>query len=155
MADVRLEPMTEERYRAYRREATDFYARSIAASGVPEEQAAHEAERSTGKLLPEGLRTPGHHLLVAFDGDDEVGHVWLQVTDERSGRHAHIFDFGVREALRRRGYGRSIMRATERWCRADGVTDIGLHVFAHNPGARHLYEQMGFTETGRNMNKRL
>jgi GNAT superfamily N-acetyltransferase len=155
MADVRLEPMTEKRYETYRQEATDFYAQSIEGSGVTHDDAVREAEESTDKLLPEGVRTPGHHLFVALDGDEEIGHIWLNVTDKARGRRAYVYDVGVRAEVRRRGYGRLIMQQAELWCRDNGVTEIGLHVYAHNPGARSLYEQLGFAETGRHMDKKL
>jgi GNAT superfamily N-acetyltransferase len=152
---MRLEPMTEARFPAYSREQTDFYARSIQRGGVPRDEAIREAEESTARLLPQGLRTPGHHLFVALDGDEEVGHIWLKVSDKAGVRRAFVYDVGVREDLRRQGYGRTTMQLAEQWCRDHGVTELGLHVFAYNVGARTLYEQLGFAETGRTMNKKL
>ncbi|WP_125806804.1 N-acetyltransferase [Actinoplanes sp. ATCC 53533] len=61
----------------------------------------------------------------------------------------------ARSDVRRRGYGRAIMLAAERWCHDNALRSIGLRVFAHNTGARALYEQLGFTETSRNMTKDL
>jgi len=81
--------------------------------------------------------------------------LWLRIKPGSAGSHAFGFDFLVREDVRRRGYGRAIMAAAEQKCRELGVVSIGLHVFGHNPGARSLYEQMGFAITGYNMRKKL
>jgi ribosomal protein S18 acetylase RimI-like enzyme/ketosteroid isomerase-like protein len=148
---MRLEPMTEARYRTYYQEQLDSYADSIEKSGVPRDEAVRRAADDTARLLTEGLQSPGHHLLVAWNGDEEIGHIWIKLT----GKRAYVYDFGVPEHLRRRGYGRSTMELAEQWCRDQGADEIGLHVFAYNVGARSLYEQLGFEETGRLMNKKL
>jgi ribosomal protein S18 acetylase RimI-like enzyme len=113
----------------------------------------------SAKLLPDGRLTPGHHFFVALErndesddeSDDEVGQIWLKLTGER----AFAFHIGVRESFRRQGYGRAAMRLAEQWCRDRGITEIGLYVYAHNPGARTLYEELGFEETGRHLRKKL
>ncbi|SDT80078.1 GNAT family N-acetyltransferase [Actinoplanes derwentensis] len=84
-------------------------------------------------------------------GDRRVGFLWVKVTDNA----AFIYNIAVEPDVRRSGYGRAIMLAAERWCRDNALTRIGLHVFAHNTGARALYEQLGFLETGRNLAKNL
>jgi len=155
MDDVRLAPMTETQYRAYREYADESYARSIAETGMVWEDAVQQSAKTFAELLPDGLATPGHHLWQAYDGDDEIGVLWLRIKPGSAGSHAFGFDFLVREDVRRRGYGRAIMAAAEQKCRELGVVSIGLHVFGHNPGARSLYEQMGFAITGYNMRKKL
>ncbi|WP_430781569.1 GNAT family N-acetyltransferase [Actinoplanes sp. G11-F43] len=151
MTNVRLEPMTAEQYQAWRAAAEAHYTRSLTASGQPAEAAARNSATTYTRLLPDGQKTPDHHFWYAYDGDRRVGFLWLTVTDDA----AFVHNIAVEAELRRRGYGRAIMRAGERWCRDNGLTRIGLHVFAHNTGARALYEQLGFTETGRNLAKAL
>jgi ribosomal protein S18 acetylase RimI-like enzyme len=149
MAEVRLEPMTEDQYGPWRAEAEAHYARSVTATGQPAEAATRSAADTYQRLLPEGLATPGNHLWYAFDGERRVGFLWVTVTRQT----AFVHNVAVEEDVRRQGYGRAIMLAAERWCRANALTRIGLHVFAHNTGARALYEQLGFAETGRNLAK--
>jgi GNAT superfamily N-acetyltransferase len=151
MAHVRLEPMTEEQYRPWRAEAEAHYAHSSAASGRSAEAAARDAADTYARLLPEERATPDHHFWYAYDGERRVGFLWVKVTRET----AFVYNVAVEDDLRRRGYGRAIMLAAERWCYAHELTRIGLHVFAHNSGARALYEQLGYAETGRNMAKDL
>ena len=151
MTDVRLEPMTEEQYRPWRAEAEAHYARSVATSGESAQDAARRAADTYAQLLPDEFATSGNHFWYAYDGDRRVGFLWIKVTREA----AFVHNVAVEPDLRRRGYGRAIMLAAERWCRENALTRIGLHVFAHNTGARALYEQLGFAETGRNMAKDL
>ncbi|MET8153960.1 GNAT family N-acetyltransferase [Actinoplanes sp. NPDC049668] len=151
MADVRLEPMTEEQYKPWRVETEGEYARSVAASGQSAREAARIAADTYAQLLPGEYDTPDHHFWYAYDGGQRVGFLWIKVTRDA----AFVYNVAVEPGLRRRGHGRAIMLAAERWCHDNGLTRIGLHVFAHNTGARALYERLGFAETGRNMAKDL
>lgn len=153
---VRLEPMTEEQYQAYRATASDDYARNIAASGaMPLPEAQQKAADDFARLLPDGLATPGNHLWTAYDGADEVGSLWLKLEQKSDGLHAFGADFAVHAPLRRRGYGRAMIELALAKCRQLGVVSVGLNVFGFNSGARRLYEQMGFEVTSIQMHKRL
>jgi GNAT superfamily N-acetyltransferase len=148
--------MTREQYAAYRAVAEEDYARNIAASGsMPDAEARQKAVDDFGRLLPDGLATPDHHFFTGYDGDQEVGMLWLHIEEKSDGLHAFGYDFSVREDLRRSGYGRAMMVAAEELCRERGVLSVGLHVFGFNAGARSLYEQMGFEVTSVQMRKRL
>jgi len=151
MVEVRLEPMTEEQFGPWRAAAEAHFAQSVTRSGAPPEAAAAEAAETYASLLPDGAGTAGHHLWYAFDGDRRVGFLWLKLTRAT----AFVYNIAVEEDQRRKGYGRAIMAAGERWSRDHGAATIGLHVFSHNHGARALYEQLGYTETGRRMAKTL
>lgn len=151
MVEVRLEPMTEEQFGPWKADAEAHYAQSVTRSGVPAEAAAAEAAETFAGLLPDGAGTAGHHFWYACDGDRRVGFLWLNLT----GTGAFVYDIAVEQDQRRKGYGRAIMEAAEHWSRANGAATIGLHVFAHNHGARSLYEQLGYVETGRRMSKDL
>ena len=156
MTDVRLEPMTEEQYRAYREFADEDYARNIAESGAMSySDAVEKSAEDFGRLLPKGLATPDHYFWTAYDGPTEVGVLWLRIEEKADGLQAFGFDFRVVPELRRHGYGRAMMVAAEQICRERGVVSIGLHVFGFNTGARSLYEQMGFEVTSIQMKKRL
>ncbi|GAA1797661.1 hypothetical protein GCM10009835_14750 [Planosporangium flavigriseum] len=153
---MQLKPMTAARYQAYRLAAEVDYAHNIAASGAtPESEAREKAREDFGRLLAEGLDTPGHHLWVAYDGEEEVGVLWLHVEQRSDGLHAFGYDFSVRRDVRRHGYGRAIVVAAEQVCREMGVVSVGLSVFGFNLGARSLYEQMGFEISAIQMRKRL
>ena len=51
------------------------------------------------------------------------------------------------EVMRRKGYGAGLMNAAAAWSRDHGHPAIGLNVFAHNQGARALYDRLGYRVT--------
>jgi ribosomal protein S18 acetylase RimI-like enzyme len=96
------------------------------------------------RLLPEGASSPGQLLFSGVDEDGTVvGYIWLALpTDDRGS--AWVYDVQVDEPFRRRGHGRALMLAAEEVLRSRGVGVLGLNVFGHNPGARQLYESLGY-----------
>lgn len=62
---------------------------------------------------------------------------------------AGLFEIAVRDGLRNKGYGRSIVRAALRWAAAQGATTGWLQVEAANTAANGLYGRMGFEEVYR------
>ncbi|MFF5174774.1 GNAT family N-acetyltransferase [Micromonospora sp. NPDC000089] len=156
MSTLRLVPMTEQQYQRYRESAEADYAQNLTDSGsMPPAEARDKAREDYQRLLPDGLASEGHQLWTAYDGDDEVGMVWLHFEEKSDGPHAFGYDFEVLPELRRKGYGRTIMRAAEQICRERGVVSIGLAVFGDNLGARALYEEMGYEVTRMQMRKLL
>jgi ribosomal protein S18 acetylase RimI-like enzyme len=156
VADVRLEPMTDEQYRAFRAHAEDGYAQQIAESGsMAWEDAVEKASQDYSRMLPHGLATPDQFLYAAYDGPAEVGLVWVALETKSDGVHGFVCDVEVHEDFRRRGYGRAIMLAAEQTVRERGALTMGLNVFGSNIGARTLYEQLGYNITSVQMRKRL
>ena len=148
--------MTAGQYQRYRDGAESRYADDIAASGaMPMVEAREKARTDFQRLLPDGTATPDHHLFTAYDGDAEIGMLWLHIEEKSDGPHAFGYDFAIREELRRQGYGRAVVQAAERLCRERGVVSIGLNVFGGNVAARSLYEALGFEATSIQMRKRL
>ena len=156
MPEVRLEPMSDEQYAEFRTRSEASYATQIAASrAVPLPEARRQAAEDHERLLPEGVRTPGHYLWTAYDGAEPVGDLWLHMETRPDGRHAFGYGFEVRPELRRRGYGRAITEAAEQKCRELNVVSIGLTVFGPNKAAQNLYEDLGFEVTVLQMRKHL
>jgi ribosomal protein S18 acetylase RimI-like enzyme len=145
---VELSPLTDAEYDEWIAEAIAEYARERANAGAEDEAGAQEvAQESFAQLLPAGRSTPGQHLLSARDGDARVGMVWIA---DRGGQ-AFIYDIIVSPEHRRKGYGASIMRASEDVAREMGATHLALNVFGHNDGARALYDGLGYEVTLENI----
>jgi ribosomal protein S18 acetylase RimI-like enzyme len=124
-----------------------------AGRGTVEEVAA-QIDRQFATLLPDGLATEGQLMFAGEVNGEVVGFLWIGLpTSERP--QAWIYEIQVDEAHRRRGHGRALMLAAEDELRARGVTRLGLNVFGHNPGARQLYESLGFETTSQQMSKAL
>ncbi|GAA4927332.1 GNAT family N-acetyltransferase [Streptomyces coeruleoprunus] len=151
-----IRPMDGAEFEAWQAMAVEEYARSWTARGIPEDQARAKAEASHRELLPDGLATRGAHLRVALRDGVTVGHLWVGQRQLNPGeRVAYVWDVGVAESQRGKGYGRSLMLCAERIARESGARQLGLHVFADNAPARHLYESLGYRATHVHGAKRL
>jgi mycothiol synthase len=83
--------------------------------------------------------------LLALDGDEGAGFVVCHV-DAGAGWIAQI---GVRPRWRGRGLASALLCAVMRGFRAEGLDVAMLEVNANNPGARGVYERLGFAVVGR------
>jgi ribosomal protein S18 acetylase RimI-like enzyme len=152
-----LRPMLPDEFVTYLEWAIDDYAAELERNGKATGEAAQVASRvSFDSLLPEGLATVGHTVLVATNPDDgeRVGVLWFGPSNDDPAM-AWIYDIMVDEDKRRRGWGRAIMRAFEGEARARGFARAGLNVSADNHVARRLYESLGYLETARQLHKEL
>jgi ribosomal protein S18 acetylase RimI-like enzyme len=74
-----------------------------------------------------------------------VGYLWVGIADRDDGPYAYIYDFVILEPFRRRGYGKTTLRALEEAARGMGARMIAAHVYNENSVARALYDQIGYT----------
>jgi ribosomal protein S18 acetylase RimI-like enzyme len=142
---VVLQPMSEVEFATYRAQLVATYAQDLLDAGAFSDlgSALESSARQTDDLLPEGLRSPGHHLWTATDGAIPVGLLWIHA----DGPAAFIYDIEVAPEQRRRGYGREILDAGARAAVDLGAEVLGLNVFGHNDGARAMYEKAGYATT--------
>jgi GNAT superfamily N-acetyltransferase len=158
LPDVRLRPMSEDEFRAYRAWAVPDYAAEVQRnSGIGDRAASAHAERVFRDLLPQGLATAGNRLLIAEDPatGERVGLLWIARQRREGVAAAWIYDVMVEEPLRGKGYGRSIMQLAEDQAREMGVARLELNVFGDNAVARRLYTSLGYVEMSRQMGKEL
>ena len=119
--------------------------RDVAALQVTESQQAFVAE-------------PSYYLALCCYGDD-----WRPLAISTDGRVIGFMMWAVDEtdgscwlggilidqAYQRQGYGRQAVRAAiVTLSEADGYEDFALSYHPSNAAARHLYETLGFEETG-------
>jgi len=155
VASVELRPMTADEYSAWVPTAIAEYAAHHASAGSrPADASLAMAEQEFAELLPQGLATEQHHLLVAESDGVRVGLLWLRIPAP-PGEPAFVFDVEVEEAKRGRGYGRAIMLEAESYAREHGASALRLHVFGSNIVARSLYESLGYETTNLHMSKSL
>lgn len=157
MVEVRLVPMGKKEFEATLEAGIRRYAEENVKVGYWTPAEAPQRSRETHeRLLPQGLRTEGHHFYQALDAADDrpVGHLWLRVEpgDDRKG---FIFDVFIEEADRGKGYGRGMMVALEAKARRMKLSSLALHVFYYNEAAIHLYSSLGYEIKSMNMLKEL
>src|SRR5262245_3861013 len=87
----------------------------------------------------------GHrHLLAAYEGEQLLGCVQLDLAIKANARHrAEVQKLLVMQSARRRGLGRKLMRAVEELALSQGRSLLVLDVRQDDP-AQRLYESIGF-----------
>jgi ribosomal protein S18 acetylase RimI-like enzyme len=81
--------------------------------------------------------------------------IWFAVQEHAGRKIAYVYDVGIRPQYQRRGYATEAFAGLEGEVRARGLSGVGLHVFGHNPGARALYEKLGYETTNIHMFKKV
>ncbi|WP_442759950.1 GNAT family N-acetyltransferase [Enterococcus italicus] len=131
--------MTQEIYDHYLSQAIVAYAEDkVQAKTWAQEEALALSTTSFAELLPAVLATPNHFLFsLQLDEGQTIGSTWLFVKDTQ----AFIYDFEITATKRGQEYGKQALKAVDQWAATQGITGIGLHVFAHNQTAYHLYKK--------------
>jgi ribosomal protein S18 acetylase RimI-like enzyme len=153
---LRLAPMSDEHFAAYLEAAIPEYAADKVKAGEwLDEEAVAKSREGYGKLLPQGLASPGQFLfdVVAHESGESVGLLWIAV-DERK-RDAFIYDVMLDAAHRGRGLGRETLGLAQAEAARRGCRTLSLHVFAHNTRAWSLYVKSGFEVVDAVMRKTL
>ena len=81
--------------------------------------------------------------LIAWDDSTPVGQAHVAWSETELGV-PELQDFFVPTALRGRGIGTALAEAAEELIRAQGHKSASLSVSVGNPGARRLYERLGY-----------
>lgn len=172
-----LLPMRAAAFVSYAAHSAAAFAEDNVRSGRwPAFQALERAQRDFADSLPQGLATADNFLFeivvapAATPGLDStdmleispaassqvtVGILWFAVVEKHGIKQAFVYDLEIDPVFRRQGYARFAFHALEELVAARGITQIGLHVFAHNASAQALYRSLGYDVTSHNMLKHL
>ncbi|WP_160133437.1 GNAT family N-acetyltransferase [Halococcus salsus] len=127
----------------YHRSVADGH-RDYLARHAPEYEfspAAYVRDETETDLAYLGANDDRRPLVVAVDGDDVVGCVYLyELTDDE----AEIKRLYVREAYRGRGVGRRLLERLIEVAENEGYRSLRLDTAPYMEGAQHLYRQLGF-----------
>jgi RimJ/RimL family protein N-acetyltransferase len=155
---INLVPMTEEEVVKFNEESIIDYAESQIEAGVWLKETAFQQSRELfERALPDELSAEGNHFYLIKDESipETVGGINLIVGGGKLDPIAFIGYIIIDEPHRNKGYGTQALQAVEIKAKALGVRRIALHVFSHNQAAKRLYEKMGYSITGYQMNKPL
>jgi len=81
-------------------------------------------------------------LIVAKFGDRLAGYALIAL--RKGGKSARLYSLAVDPAQGRRGVGRALLQACERYARAHGCAALRLEVRYDNASAIALYEKTGY-----------
>ena len=154
--EVCLQKMTAVEYDAFRVRCLCDYPDDVAkASGASPELATEFGKKQFEEMLPAGMETPNYFFFRILEAGVPVGDLWYQLKDTFELKRVFVCDIYINQDCRGRGLGKVVMKLLESQAVELGATQIILHVFAHNPQARRLYQALGFYETNINMRKDL
>jgi GNAT superfamily N-acetyltransferase len=88
-------------------------------------------------------RDDGSFYLVAWEGDEPLGHAHLALTDPPEVQNVEVL-----EHCRRQGIGTALMAAAEREAAARGYDRLTLTVSTSKPDVQALYERLGYRDAG-------
>lgn len=155
---VSLVPMSGAQYERFIKVSVDNQVRNqVLAGRLDPGQAAEITNAQLGRMLPQGINTPGHefYAVVSEVTGEHVGDVWF-TTVKRPGREiGFVMDIQVHPAYRRQGYGTAAFAAIERLAVEKGLDEMALEVAGHNAPARAMYQKLGYREIGVSMAKKL
>ena len=90
------------------------------------------------------LGEPGHHLLVAYDGERPVGMVTgVETTHPDKGTEMFLYELAVDEAARGRGIGRALVTALAELARETGCYGMWVLTDDDNAAAVRTYTAAG------------
>jgi len=152
---VRLRPVDEEAYAAYRALALRQHSAEIARGG---RFTSDEARALVGSGLAEGLadflaqdRT---WLFRVVAGDSPAGWLWLGPAP-REPSCVMVYDVRIDENRRGSGLGRAAMEAAEGVVADAGYDRIALQVLGWNTRAESLYRSLGYRVDSTQMSKQV
>jgi ribosomal protein S18 acetylase RimI-like enzyme len=153
---VRLRPLTDEEYDAYRERSVPLYADELMrARGMSAESALVKSAATFATTLAEASSPDRTWLLRVLTADGQsAGWLWL-------GPHPHradgvfVYDIVIDVSHQGRGLGRATMLAAEDLAREAGLRHIALNVFGWNTRAEALYRSLGYTTGSTQLSKPL
>lgn len=154
---VKLELMSTEDYKHFLEiSIVDYAASHVKAGNWKEEESIEKSTNEFNQLLPHGIETPNQYLytIVDVEKDSILGYLWVNIS-EKSKEKAFIYQILIFEEFRGKGYGKQSLNALEEEMKKHNVTEIGLHVFGHNPTAIELYKKVGYDVTSLRMAKKI
>ena len=86
---------------------------------------------------------------IAFDGDQLVGFITAGIANFHQTPMGWIIQVGSHPNWRGRGVAAGLITKVMRMLKAEGLPYVELHVNDNNPGAKRVYEKLGFSVQGK------
>lgn len=110
------------------------------------ENAVFSADRLSRRSLRAFIKSARRPLLVAISDKSLAGYALVALRNKAAA--ARLYSIAVDPRIGRRGVGRALMAACERYAAAHGRQSLRLEVRADNGAAIGLYERLGFRQFG-------
>lgn len=102
---------------------------------------------ATERIAQRFLDSEGHHLLVAYEGDEPVGFVsGVEMTHPDKGTEMFLYELGVSEAFRRRRIGTALVMTLRQTAIDHGCYGMWVLTDIDNVAALATYDDARATE---------
>lgn len=144
---VRLRNMSLREFEAFREYSTNSYAKDLIKNqNISLESALKQAIVEFSDMLPEGIKTKDHSLMMIEDEKIQkpVGIIWYMYEITEGIKQVFLNDLLIYEEERRKGYAMAalsemVYNAAEAGCRQSII-----YVWKHNPSGVNLYTKCGY-----------
>jgi len=158
--DIRLRPLREGEFPAFRDSLLQEYARGLVEdAGMDREAADDKAASDLASIFPGDTPEANHCIYFLEDAatSRRAGYLfWAERRPPGSrGTRAYLYELFVDERFRHQGFGRRALELLEADVRDRGLPGIDLNVWGGNAAARALYREAGFEEQAVFMSKEL
>ena len=140
---MKIEVITEEKAKKYRKEIAQFYFENVQACSFFENYTYDEAFEKVGDFI-DHLENGTAIAYGLFDGDELYGYVRAYPHRFREENRLYVNEIRIREGWRRKGYGKELLKLIEDKSKEMGLSAVYLHAEANNPGALMFYHNMGY-----------
>jgi len=110
------------------------------------ENAVFSTDRLSRRSLRAFINSPRQPVLVAVSDSSLAGYALVALRKRAAA--ARLYSIAVDPRIGRRGVGRALMAACERYAAAHGRQSLRLEVRGDNAAAIALYERLGFRQFG-------
>lgn len=144
---LKMIPMTTTDFERFVETSSTDYAEQCRLTGLPSLATSQpQARANLLALLPQGLATPGHYLMLLQEEESgaSVGEIWFGEVKEDDRTFAFLYDLTIDAAYRRRGFASAALELLLEEIKLRGLDNLSLNVFAHNTAAQALYRKAGF-----------
>lgn len=144
---LKMIPMTTSDFERFVDTSSADYVEQCRLTGLPSLATSQpQARENVDALLPQGLATPGHYLMLLQEEESgaSVGEIWFGEVEEDGRTSAFLYDLTIDAAYRRRGFGGLALELLLEELRLRDLDSLSLNVFAHNAAAQALYRKAGF-----------
>ncbi|WP_050476652.1 GNAT family N-acetyltransferase [Herbaspirillum rhizosphaerae] len=144
---LKMIPMTTTDFERFVETSSADYAEQCRLTGLPSlETSRPQARANLQALLPLGLATPGHYLMLLQEEESgaSVGEIWFGEVTKDGETSAFLYDLTIDAEHRRRGFASAALELLLEEVRLRGLSSLSLNVFAHNEAAQALYRKAGF-----------
>ena len=110
------------------------------------EDESFAADRVSRRSLRDFLRAPHRPVIAATVNGELAGYALVSL--RKGARRVRVYSIAVDSRFARRGVGRALLQACERYARRHGRATLTLEVRYDNAPAIALYESLGFRQFG-------